>query len=89
MLKQIQAYGTVKDQRTGANVATIQGGAAIQLQSLDGTTWFMDTNAMIAHSNRTTEIAHLTEQQKGWLDLIELPSGYDLRSAIRQSGGGR
>lgn len=62
-------------------------GTAVELRSEDGgRTWFMRPASLIAFRNRKPQIATLTDQEKGWLNLIELPAGADLRPAMRQGG---
>jgi len=88
MLRQTQVFGKVRDQRTGKVSTTFQHGKPAELKSMDGgKTWFMDPVAMIAFSRRKADIAYLNEDQKRWLDLVELPGGTNLQHAMRMAGG--
>lgn len=66
----------------------IAAGTMIVLTSLNGSTWTMRCPCLSAIKPRVADIPQLTPVQRGYLDLIELPTnGYDVRHAVRNHGG--
>ncbi|MBI4471435.1 MAG: hypothetical protein HY646_02130 [Acidobacteria bacterium] len=85
MLRQETVYGFVKDGVTGKKVASLPNGQTVELRSQDGISWFMRPDTLLAvRRRRQQETFVLTDREKAWLDLVELPwGGLDVRRLAR------
>ena len=84
MLRQEAVRAFVRDQKT--NSVDLAATATVEMRSRDGgLTWFSSPKTMLAVKKRVLELDFpvLSDRQKHWLDMIELPIGYDLRAALR------
>jgi len=88
-LRQEIVYGYVRDPESGRKVRSFKHGQVVQLRSHDeGKTWFMRLDSLLAVRRRKAQIDVLTDREKNWIAMVELPwSGHDLKLALRFSGG--
>jgi len=53
------------------------------MRSADGgKTWFMLNQSLLEFQNRTFQTPKLSDKEKGWLDMIELPLGHNVAAAM-------